>query len=32
VEDFSAEAADINADGKVNAQDLMRLIHILTEE
>ncbi|MEE1005272.1 MAG: dockerin type I domain-containing protein, partial [Bacteroidaceae bacterium] len=32
VEGFSAEAADINADGKVNAQDLMRLIHILTEE
>lgn len=32
VEAFNVAAADINADGKVNAQDLMRLIHILTEE
>ena len=32
VEAFNVAAADINADGKVNAQDLMRLINILTEE
>lgn len=32
VEGFNVAAADINADGKVNAQDLMRLINILTEE
>lgn len=32
VEGFNVATADINADGKVNAQDLMRLIHILTEE
>lgn len=32
VEAFNVAAADINADGKVNAQDLMCLINILTEE
>ena len=32
VENFHPEAADINADGKINTQDLVRLIQLLKQK